>query len=49
MKLKVLWTIAGSMGTVSDLEMLKNVKSFNIDVSYCRYRRQRCCRFCRNG
>jgi carbamoyl-phosphate synthase large subunit len=32
LKLKVLWTIAGSMGTVSDLEMLKNVKSFNIDV-----------------
>ena len=32
MKLKVLWTMAGGMGTASDLEMLKNVKSFDIDV-----------------
>ncbi len=30
--LKVLWTISGSMGTMSDLEMLKRAKSFNIDV-----------------
>jgi carbamoyl-phosphate synthase large subunit len=30
--LKVLWTIAGSMGTFSDIEMLKKSKSFNIDV-----------------
>lgn len=32
MDLKVLWTIASSMGTVSDLNMLKNVKGFNIDI-----------------
>lgn len=32
MDLKVLWTIAGSMGTISDIDMLKKVKSFNIDV-----------------
>lgn len=30
--LKVLWTISGSMGTFADIEMLKKVKSFNIDV-----------------
>lgn len=32
MDLKVLWTIAGSMGTVSDLELLKRVKAFDIEV-----------------
>jgi carbamoyl-phosphate synthase large subunit len=32
LKLKVLWTIAGSMGTVSDIEMLKKAKPFNVDV-----------------
>lgn len=32
MDLKVLWTISNSMGTVSDLNMLKDVKAFNVDV-----------------
>ncbi|MEA4845663.1 MAG: ATP-grasp domain-containing protein [Clostridiaceae bacterium] len=32
MNLKVLWTMAGSMGTISDIEMLKRVKSFYVDV-----------------
>lgn len=32
MNLKVLWTISDSMGTVSDLKMLKNIKDMNIDV-----------------
>ncbi|MDD3704491.1 MAG: ATP-grasp domain-containing protein [Clostridiaceae bacterium] len=32
MKLKVLWTMAGSMGTVSDIEMLKKAKPFSVDV-----------------
>lgn len=31
MDLKVLWTIASSMGTYSDLEMLKKADGFNID------------------
>jgi carbamoyl-phosphate synthase large subunit len=30
--LKILWTISGSMGTAADIEMLKQVKSFSIDV-----------------
>jgi len=30
--LKILWTISDSMGTVSDLEMLKRIKEMNIDV-----------------
>jgi len=30
--LTVLWTIAGSMGTLSDIAMLRRVKSFDIDV-----------------
>lgn len=32
MDLKILWTIAGSMGTLADIDMLKNSKAFNIDV-----------------
>lgn len=32
MDLKILWTISGSMGTVADIEMLKQAKSFCIDV-----------------
>lgn len=32
MNLKVLWTISDSMGTVSDLKMLKNIKDMNIDI-----------------
>lgn len=32
MNLKVLWTISRSMGTVSDINMLKNVESFDVDV-----------------
>lgn len=32
MDLTVLWTTAGSMGTLSDIAMLKKVKSFEIDV-----------------
>lgn len=32
MNLKVLWTISGSMGTISDIEMLKKAKAFSIDV-----------------
>lgn len=32
MDLKVLWTISGSMGTMSDIEMLKKSRPFNIDV-----------------
>lgn len=32
MDLRVLWTIAGSMGTMSDIEMLKKSKLFHIDV-----------------
>lgn len=32
MDLKVLWTISGSMGTVADINMLKNTEEFNIDV-----------------
>jgi RecJ-like exonuclease len=32
LNLVVLWTIAGSMGTLSDIAMLKAVKSFDIDV-----------------
>lgn len=32
MNLKVLWTIAGSMGTVSDIELLRKIKWFNIEV-----------------
>lgn len=32
MNLKVLWTIANSMGTISDLNMLKGVEGFNIDI-----------------
>ncbi|MCM8711680.1 ATP-grasp domain-containing protein [Clostridium sp. SYSU_GA19001] len=32
MDLKVLWTISKSMGTVSDIEMLKQAKAFNINV-----------------
>ena len=32
MDLKVLWTIAGTMGTMSDISMLKNIKSFGIEV-----------------
>lgn len=30
--LKILWTISGSMGTLADIEMLKNAKSFGIEV-----------------
>src|SRR5690242_12370480 len=32
MNIKVLWTISDSMGTVSDLEMLKSVKDMNTDI-----------------
>lgn len=32
MNLKVLWTISDSMGTVSDLEMLRSIKGMNIDI-----------------
>lgn len=32
MDLKVLWTIAGSMGTVSDIELLRKAKDFDIEV-----------------
>lgn len=32
MNLRVLWTISGSMGTLSDIDMLKKVKSFGIEV-----------------
>lgn len=32
MDLKILWTIAGSMGTVSDINMLKKAKPFKIEV-----------------
>lgn len=32
MELKVLWTIASSMGTVSDLKMLNDIKDFHVDV-----------------
>lgn len=32
LNLRVLWTIAGSMGTVSDIDMLKKSESFDIEV-----------------
>lgn len=32
MNLKVLWTISDSMGTISDLKMLKNINDINIDI-----------------
>ncbi|MDF2520573.1 MAG: ATP-grasp protein [Clostridia bacterium] len=32
MDLKVLWTIAGSMGTVSDIGLLRKAKGFDIEV-----------------
>ena len=32
MNLKVLWTIADSMGVVADFEMLKGIKEMNIDI-----------------
>lgn len=32
MNIKVLWTISDSMGTVSDLKMLKDIKHMNIDI-----------------
>lgn len=32
MDLKVLWTIANSMGTLADLRMLKSIKDIHIDV-----------------
>lgn len=32
MDLRILWTIAGSMGTFSDIEMLKSIKAFGIDI-----------------
>jgi carbamoyl-phosphate synthase large subunit len=32
MDLKILWTISGSMGTASDISMLKDAKGFNIEV-----------------
>lgn len=32
MNIKALWTISNSMGTVSDLNMLKSIKDMNVDV-----------------
>jgi len=32
MNLKLLWTISGSMGTGSDIKMLKNIRDLDIDV-----------------
>jgi len=32
MSIKVLWTISDSMGTVSDLKMLKGINDMNIDI-----------------
>jgi carbamoyl-phosphate synthase large subunit len=32
LNLKVLWTISGSMGTIADLDMLKQAQSFGIEV-----------------
>lgn len=32
MDLKVLWTISGSMGTMADIDMLRNIKAFGVEV-----------------